>query len=64
MKGGDAMPLYITYLKLIQKGAESIKEAPQRVVQAAQRGPGRRWSCGGCLRHPGPLRLRTHRRDV
>jgi len=30
------MPLYITYLKMTQKGAETIKESPQRCAQAAK----------------------------
>ena len=30
------MPMYITYLKLTQKGAETIKEAPQRRAEVAQ----------------------------
>lgn len=31
------MPIYVTYAKQTQKGAETIKEAPQRLAQAAQR---------------------------
>lgn len=30
------MPIYITYMKLTPKGAENIKETPQRIAEGAQ----------------------------
>lgn len=30
------MPIYITYMKLTQKGAENIKEVQQRIAEGAQ----------------------------
>lgn len=30
------MPIYITYLKTTEKGAETLKEASQRIAQASQ----------------------------